>query len=365
VNNIAKILIVDDDPLNILFLRNILKSRYEVRTADCGENALDIVPVFRPDLVLLDVVMTNMNGYEVTRRIRAHKKFRFIKIILVSGQTMLEERLQGYEAGADDFVTKPFVEEELLAKVEVFLRLKHTEELDRLKDDLLRLFSHETRTPLNAIIGLSDLHREDEDLAPRIINDLNVIYDNGQILLNFVRKTATICTLKEDVELYLENRSLVRQIQSLLLDLEDEADEKNVHIEFVPTSDVKMNLDWSYINKAIEYVIENAIKFSPENGNVTIQIDNDDEFCSILISDNGMGVKPEWKDSIFDEFAIQDVMHHQKGQGLSLAIARYSIEHHNGTIDVESEYGNGATFIIKLPVSPDVSESKPADLFKN
>lgn len=359
-----KILVVDDDPLNILFLKNILRKKYDIEMADSGEKALDMVPVFRPDLILLDVVMSNMSGYDVTRRIRAHRKFRFIKIILVSGQTMLEERLHGYEVGADDFVTKPFVEEELLAKVEVFLRLKHSEELDRLKDDVLRLFSHETRTPLNAIIGLSDLHRDDDDISSRMQNDLSVIYDNGQMLLDFVRKTSMICSLKDDVELITERRSLVSVIQSLIVDLDDEADEKNVQINFLPTSDFQLNLDWTYMEKAIEYIVENGIKFSPENGTVRIEIKGDNKFCYLRISDNGMGVKPEWHESIFDEFAIQDVMHHQKGQGLSLAIVRYILEHHNGSVELQSEYGSGATFILKIPLDFE-GISQPERLFQH
>jgi len=126
--NSYKILIVDDEPINISLLEDILKEEnYTVQSASSGEDALKILPEYEPDLILLDILMSGMNGYEVCKNIRANEQFRLIKIIMVSAMAMLKERLKGYEVGADDYITKPFKKEELLAKIRVVMRLKETE----------------------------------------------------------------------------------------------------------------------------------------------------------------------------------------------------------------------------------------------
>ncbi|OQY54535.1 MAG: hypothetical protein B6245_21135 [Desulfobacteraceae bacterium 4572_88] len=133
----SKILIVDDAPSVLSFLSDILMPHYTVETASSGEDALEVLLKFRPDMVLLDVIMTGLDGYEICRKIRADGSFGFIKIIMISVGTTLKERLRGYEAGADDYIGKPFDDEELLAKVRVFMRLKSVEDqLQYLNDKL-------------------------------------------------------------------------------------------------------------------------------------------------------------------------------------------------------------------------------------
>ncbi|MBU3916943.1 response regulator [bacterium] len=114
-----KILIVDDDPMNIDILMDDLEDLYILKSADSGEEALKIIPEFCPDLVLLDIMMSGIDGYEVCRRIRADKKYNSIKIILISGRAMENERQKGYQMGADDYVTKPFEVEELVEKIQL------------------------------------------------------------------------------------------------------------------------------------------------------------------------------------------------------------------------------------------------------
>lgn len=120
-----KILIVDDDPMNIDILMDDLEDLYTLRSAESGEEALQIIPEFRPDLILLDIMMSGIDGYEVCRRIRADKQYNAIKIILISGRAMENERQKGYAVGADDYVTKPFEVEELVEKIRVLDELKN------------------------------------------------------------------------------------------------------------------------------------------------------------------------------------------------------------------------------------------------
>jgi len=146
------ILIVDDHPTNVAVLEEILGEHYTLKTASCGEEALAIAPDFQPALILLDIMMPGIGGYETCRQLRAHPTLRHTKIIMVSARALVSERLQGYEAGAHDYITKPFDEEELMAKVRVYLRLTSLEEVEQLTSNVLALLSHETRTPLNGML---------------------------------------------------------------------------------------------------------------------------------------------------------------------------------------------------------------------
>ncbi len=129
----GRVLIVDDDPMTLFLIADFLEGRYEVKTATSGEEALELVHGFMPDIMLLDVMMPGMDGYEVCRAIRADSSLAGIKVIFVSAKELLKDRLQGYEAGGEDFVTKPFKQEELLAKVKVFLRIKRREDAGNAK----------------------------------------------------------------------------------------------------------------------------------------------------------------------------------------------------------------------------------------
>ena len=117
----SRILLVDDNPTNLAILEEMLGDEYRWGTATSGEEALEIAPDFQPDLILLDVMMPGINGYETCRRIRANPALRNVKIVMVSAKALVSERLEGYDAGADDYLTKPFDEKELLAKVRVYL----------------------------------------------------------------------------------------------------------------------------------------------------------------------------------------------------------------------------------------------------
>ena len=118
----TKILIVDDDPMNLKFLKEILSDEYNIKAALSGEEALEIIFDFMPEILLLDIMMPGVDGYEVCKKVRASEKLANIKILLVSAKAMLNEKLMGYEVGADDYITKPFEHEELLAKIKIFIR---------------------------------------------------------------------------------------------------------------------------------------------------------------------------------------------------------------------------------------------------
>jgi len=345
-----KILIVDDEIMNVNLLEDILEDQnYLIETAYSGEDALEVFSVFNPDLVLLDVMMPGIDGYEVCREIRTDAgPGRFTKVIMISGRTMLEERLQGYEAGADDYLTKPIVEEELLAKIAVFMQLKKSEEVDQIKSDLLTLFSHEAKTPINAIFGYAEILGESPNLTEDEKEYSLGILESGRQLLVFVEKASLLCELKKGMNLDYMAQNIEEDMRYSITKFKGIISEKKLEVKVHGSS--LIYADWSLLGKVFEYLIDNAIKFSNSNGVVDISIESEDsEQCIVKISDKGEGIPGDWIKSIFDPFAIRNINHHHKGQGLSLAICRYILEQHQGTIDVESSLGQGTTFIIKIP----------------
>jgi len=345
-----KVLIVDDVSTNVLLIKRILEADYTIKTAQSGEEALDILPGYRPDIILLDIMMPGMDGYEVCRRIRSKRRYSFIKIILVSAKTLIDDRLKGYEVGADDYVTKPFVKRELLAKTNVFSRLKHEEEVNQLKNDLLTLFSHETRTPLSAIIGLSDILMRNKSISDDIKTRIDMISIKAHELLEFAEKTSLLCSLKDDMKLHYSTMHIDVIFHEILINFQKQLNKKNLTIIQDQLNSIQCMADWSLMRKAFTFVLENAIKYSENNGQIEIQSSIVNDQCRVSFIDYGSGIKPEWIETIFDEFAIRDIMHHKKGQGLSLAITRHILELHGGVIRVNPDRKQGAHFIMRFPI---------------
>jgi len=353
-----KVLIVDDVSTNLLLIRRILEDHYTVKTALTGEEALDILPGYRPDIILLDIMMPGMSGYEVCQRIRSQKRYSFIKIILVSAKTMIDDRLKGYEVGADDYITKPFVKRELLAKTNVFARLKYEEEINELKTNLLTLFSHETRTPLSAIIGLSDIMMRNKSIGDDIKTRIGMIITKANELLEFAEKTSLLCSLKGDMHLNYYGETIDNIFSVILKNLDTTIKEKNLSILLENENKITCSADWSLMQKAFTYVLENAIKYSKDNGKIEINVSLIDDQCRISFKDYGCGIPQDWIDTIFDEFAIRDIMHHKKGQGLSLAITRHILELHGGAIRANPNRKEGAHFVMRFPITQDFISSE-------
>jgi len=347
-----KILIVDDEPIILFYIQDLLGTvgNYIIESVDSGEKALDILSAFKPDLILLDIQLPGMDGYEVCRKIRSDDQYRFTKIIMVSGHARVNERLRGYEAGADDYIAKPFDNEELLAKVRVFAQLKNKEEVDQVKGDLLTLITHETRTPVSGIIGCAELLANDPSLSEEGRELAVLIAKSGQQLFQFMKNAVLLCKLKAGIELHYNPEPVTGMLANVINNLVEDHQDDEIRVITDFDDAIILQADWPLLINVFRMVIENAYKFSPRNGTITVTSRSENGMLIVSVTDEGEGVEPSMREQIFDEFAIKDVAHHQKGQGISLAICRYILHYHNGTIHVEGEPGSGATFVVKLPL---------------
>ena len=347
----SKILIVDDNPTNVLILEEILGEAYRLQTASRGEDAVVLAQDFKPDLVLLDIMMPGLDGYDTCRLLREKRALRHTKIVMVSAKAMLEERLQGYDAGADDYITKPFEQEELLAKVRVYLRLKSVEEVDQLKSDMLSLLSHETRTPLNGILTPVQMIRDDETMEPAVRNELlGMVHESGKKLLHLFERISMLSKMKiGQWEFDYLPGDLGDAVQYALSAVAAQAAERAVTLDSHLLAPAPALFDTHQIHAVVTALLDNAIRFSASDTCVHVSLACDDDRYCLTVSDTGPGIDPDHIASIFEGMTAPDIDHHTAGHGLSLAIAQQVVQAHDGTIAVDSEKGDGSTFRIWLP----------------
>lgn len=348
MNKNNRLLLVDDEQSNTHILKEILSfyPNYEYKVAYSGEEALSILKSYRPDIVLLDIMMPGIDGFEVCKIIRNNEKLKYLKVIMVSGLTSINDRLKGYEVGADDYITKPFVEDELIAKLNVYSKLSRMEEVDTLKTTALNIINHETRTPLNGIILGSELLLDMKELPEKAMDYVKMVRDSGERIKVLVDKITQYFSIKEGVKKNLTSELLTDVFQ----DLQKTFFEKyKTKVVFNCSQEVSGVADWSLIKESITYLITNTLKQDPKE-DVVIDCKSEDGLLYIVIENLGDGIDPLFVEKIFDGLFVPDVLNLQQGTGLSLAIAKEIIENHDGQVVYrQKEHGKGE-FEVSFPL---------------
>lgn len=368
----GSILVVDDQAGNREMLKRRLERQgHEVATADDGPQALALLPTRAFDLVLLDILMPGMDGYEVLRQIKQSEALRQVPVIMISAINEVQSVVRCIEAGAEDYLTKPFDPTLLRARVDATLQRKRgrdrenalfgqlqenfrrLEETEKLRDDLRNMIVHDLRTPLTSLLvgiemlsyggGLDPTQQEIVELAVGggrtllgMINDLLEVekMEGGAVTLDYADVDASRLvadTIAQVTALALQNDTrLVGDVASPLPSFA--ADEKK-------------------ISRTLVNLIGNAIKFT-RGGTVTIAASmRDAEHIAFSVQDTGNGIPPEAFLTIFEKFTQLDSKHHG-GTGLGLAFCKLAVEAHGGTISVASTPGAGSTFTFALPLRP-------------
>ena len=344
----ATLLAVDDDPIILDTYQAILEPAYNLHLMSSAREALNFLYAHpRIDLVLLDIIMPEIDGYEICRRIRANLLFADLKVIMVSSKTMLDDKLLGYEIGADDYISKPFQASELLAKVKVFVRLKNVEEINRVKTNLINLLYHETRTPLTSILGYAGLLEESGQLDSEGKYFVERIRQCGDMLLRCCERTMLLSDLKAGnipieknhvpLSLFLADR------QSFAKRMSERKCDVQIHSE----EGLWIDADPKLFAIAVDTLVDNAVKFANRGTVVEVSTKATNGQIVIEVANEGLKITPGREEEIFNEFSIEDVSHHHQGQGLSLAIARRIVEAHEGTLTV-TNHVKGPAFVIAL-----------------
>ena len=362
MNRPKKILIVDDNPVNVEILEELL-DEYDCFSATSGEDALRIIPNFIPDLILLDIMMPGMNGYEVCKTLQKSKSAGGAKIIMVSAKAMTSERLEGYKVGADDYVTKPFNSEELLAKIRVYLRLKTIEEVDRMKTNLLQSLCSETVNPLSKIIHPLKLAMDEPNLPQNCRKHISEGYLNTLNLQQLLEKVVLVNSIKAgSFHMNYVLSDLVELVHGVLNDLATKAKTKNISLRLVLPAHAIVRMDIMTIKRILFSFMDNAIRFSPQDGDIHIDLTEADGNYFLSILDLGEGIDPELIPRLFQEIQYLDVdTIDPEWNGLNLSLAKLIISKHGGEIKVDTTKNQGTNITVILP-SAKISENKDIDL---
>lgn len=376
--NAHKILIVDDEEKNIKLLKGMLFSEnYNFYEALSGEDAIDLVHDISPDLILLDVMMPGISGFEVCQNLKQDEKTKSIPIIMVTALNEKEHRLKAMESGADDFLSKPVDSTEVVIRVKSLLRIKsyHDEisnnykeidtknqkllELEKIKDGLIHMIVHDLRNPLWAVSGNLDLMLLDRDtLAQNHINYLETCIVCCQELREMVDSLLDIYKMEEgQMRLNLERTDLKELIDESIQSFLIKAKDKQIELSYDHSAlNPFTQIDRRMVKRVLANLINNAIRHTPSGGKIKIATGSyqHNGNLHVEVKDTGNGIDPVYHQKVFDKFEqvkLQESGISVGASGLGLAFCKMAVEAHGGRIWVESEGGSkGANFKFTLPV---------------
>lgn len=376
ISKLVNILAVDDVPDNLFILESILGDidNYHIDSVDGGKVALEYVNSRLPDLILLDVMMPGMDGYEVTRRIRENKNIPYIPILLITAhdQSSLSE---GLDSGADDFIRKPFDIDELMARVRSLLRLKHSldeqSEMLRQRDDFVARLTHDLRTPLvaaNRMLSLSlqgvfgePPEEMGEAIENVIANNENLLNMTNTLLQVYRHEAGQKKLVRSSLSAYTLAQEIVRELKpladekSIMLKVEAQPEERAAASESDSFAQYRTEGDLIELRRLLTNLVGNAIKFT-DAGSIIVRLSVTDrpvasvksaQAIEIAVEDTGMGIAPDGQEQIFEWFYQGD--HMRAGSGLGLHLSKRIAEMHQGTLTLHSELGKGSTFTLSLP----------------
>ncbi len=360
------ILVVDDQMTNLKILSSILSKEYSLGIANSGENALKYLENNTPDLILLDIMMPEMDGYEVCQKIKQNEAYKDIPIIFLTAKTDIDDVVKGFEYGAVDYIAKPFNISELKVRVRNHLNLQAArnelkkanaklKKINQEKDRFFSIIAHDLRSPLSGFAGLSEL------LVQQIrANNLDMIekYASAmqhsskitmELLLNLMTwSRAQTGTL----EYKAETLSIPGIVNENIALLQNSADEKSITLTTEISGDDTFSADKEMMGVVLRNSISNAIKFTNVGGSVKISAEKNASEVKFFVVDDGIGMNKEMVDSLFriDTKVRRLGTNKEPSTGLGLLLCKEFVDMHGGQIIVESEEGKGTKISISIPV---------------
>ncbi|HEX7079532.1 MAG TPA: response regulator [Gammaproteobacteria bacterium] len=356
------ILIVDDkDAARYVNERTLRNAGFRTAEASCGEEAIALMRKLKPDLVLLDVAMPDIDGYEVCARVRGDETICSTAIIMLSATfESAEHQVRGLEGGADTFLVAPMEPAVLVATVRAMLRLKRAEtqlrEFDRRKDEFLATLAHELRNPLAPLLYCLDVI-ERESGNDRLADTLSIMRRQTEHLVRLVDDLVDMGRITQNkLTLKVESVALREVIDTAVEARRPELDAKHQTLSVeMPEDEILLRADRVRLSQVFGNLISNSIKYSGNGGRIRIEASREPGHVAISITDDGIGMLADDLDRVFGLF----VQARQPGTGLGigLALAQRIVEMHGGTIAAASEgLQRGSTFTVRLPVQETAGE---------
>ena len=364
----TKVLVIDDEPaIREVIAITLKKFGYQVSGAANGAEGLELARKLIPDLILCDVRMELVDGYEVLAAIRNNPSTASIPFILVTAQAGSTGMRQGMNLGADDYLLKPFSQNELIAAVQTRLRKHQTmlqqaeSKLELLREHLSTALPHELRTPLNGILGYADiLRKQSVDLDSNEVSQMaERIYRNGKRLDRLIENFLIYAQI-EIVKMDYQKIDQLRKNKTVGVDKIIDLMSRHRAYEAERTTDLSLQLQPAnvaisadYFSKVFEELFDNAIRYSKKGSPLKVHgALKDDEFV-LTIVDQGRGLTSEQLLNIGAYMQFERKVYEQQGSGLGLSVAKRLVEIHGGLLALVSEYGKGTTVTVTLPSVPE------------
>lgn len=372
------VLIVDDEERNLKLLRAFLaRENYDIRSALRGETALQIVSESHPDIILTDVMMPGLNGFEMCRKIKENDKTKMIPVVMVTALNEKKHHMLAMEAGADDFLSKPVDRIELLVRVKSMLRIKRYQDeilqskkviedknralqkLQKTREGLVHMIIHDLRNPLSAISGYLELINLRRDEMPdkvtgnvkKCLELCENLEDMIQGLLDIYKMENGNFTLKKEL---CDSLSLVKEQINQFSTL---VQVKGITLEMRHDPDIPLvNLDRNVISRVLGNLLANAIRHTPSGGHIILgaALMPGGQKLRITVRDNGEGLPEKYHKKVFEMFeqvALREAGAKTGSSGLGLAFCKMAISAHGGEIWVDSKgAGEGSTFGFTIPI---------------
>lgn len=367
------ILIVDDTIANLKLLAGMLRSEgYGVRPVPSGAQALRTAARRPPDLILLDITMPEMDGYEVCRRLKADPALVDIPVIFISALSELDDKVKAFSSGGVDYVTKPFQLDEVRARVETHLRLHRLqqelegrnselaatnvalEQMQGLRDELLHLIVHDLRAPLSGMILSLGMLQEDlaDSVDDDIREDLAGVHEGARLLSSMVTDLLDMNRMEAgDLPLELEQHSSKTLIDLAIRSLGGLVHNRSLTV--VADEDFRLVCDAGVVRRILSNLLDNALKHTRRSVPVEVSVHRNGDRLRFAVRDEGQGISAEFLDLVFERFG--QVKARRKGRrastGLGLAFCQLATQAHGGEISVESTVGEGTVFWFELPIA--------------
>jgi signal transduction histidine kinase len=371
----ATILVVDDDPRNVRLVESMLKpSGYVILQAYDGREALHRVETERPDLILLDVMMPELSGFELCTLLRARHETRLLPILMVTALNALEDKVRGLELGADDFLTKPINRTELLAKVRSILRVKrlqdqveeHRRELEaanrellltqRFKESMTQMVVHDLKNPLSGIMGNIQLVQMQHErmAAPRREELLQRSLDSARQMARMIQNILEVAKLEEQKmplkREALDVRAIVAEQTAEIASL---SARDGIRLETEVAAGLPpVDADRELLGRILGNLLSNAFKHTPSGGRITVSAGEEGDGILLSVRDTGEGIPEDLLPYIFEKFVAGESENRRRqtyDSGLGLTFCRLAVECHGGRIAVASRPGEGTVVTVHLP----------------
>ncbi|HEX8552344.1 MAG TPA: response regulator [Abditibacteriaceae bacterium] len=362
----GRILLIDDTPANVRLLSSILRLEgFEIVTAHSGIEGLERVTESEIDVVLLDIMMPGMDGFEVCQRLRANEATAHLPVVMVTALQERVDRVRAIEAGADDFLSKPVDAVEVVARTRSLVRAKRERDAlkqayldvqrsESLRDSLVHMLVHDLRTPLTTMMVTLEMLRSGQTgkLDKMQQEIANLCASGSRQLLDMVNQMLDLNKLENgEMQLHLEEikpLDVIEATVAIVLPLARDC-ETEVLINLIEDAPIRADAD--LLRRILLNLLSNAIKFSPSRSRIEVEAKREKDAWLFCVRDNGDGLNPDEQELIFDKFGQIKAGPEKRANstGLGLTFCKLAVEAHKGRIWVESEVGKGSEFLFTIP----------------